>query len=90
MGVMLLTEPCVRVLGGRVVTLADAWEAKRQYAGLCRPDDDPHRPTFHPFDPNSEAASAVPASSLQEVQNPHWVWRTPFEMRLDFKQSLES
>jgi tudor domain-containing protein 3 len=67
MGVMLLTEQSVRVLGGRVDALADEWEAERQYTGMHRPDIDLDRPKFHPFDPTSEAARRIPSSSL-EVQ----------------------
>jgi len=65
MGVMLLTEQSVRVLGGRVDALADEWEAEQQYAGMHRPDTDLDRPKFHPFDPTSEAARRVPSSSLE-------------------------
>ena len=56
-GVLILNESDIDVLGGRVVTLAEAYEAQQLYGGadrnLVSGDDMP--PKFKPFDPTRPA-----------------------------------
>ena len=55
---MLLEPSSIRVLGGRVESLASAWEIQRLYAGIDRPkgsDESPAPPFCHYSPPVSEA-----------------------------------
>lgn len=74
-GILLLEPKCIRVLGGHVQALYDAWEIDRKYSGLAREEASLRKTKAQdgtgppPFRALQLGRAARATKALQAVQN---------------------